>query len=377
MLAGAGLQTAGIAFGGDTPPSTAIAESYDGSSWTEVGDLNTARIRLGGAGLQTAALAFGGYVSANSALTEEFNFTAMAVTAGAWSSSNSMNTGRSQGAGCGTQTAALAISGRRSGSSPDADIANVESYDGSSWTEGPDVNSPAYNRGGAGPSTAAVVVGGNSDVGGAENIDKTEEYDGSSWTQGGTLSRRSERLGVFGIQTSCVACGGADYPHPNFNDITEEYNGTAWTAYPSVTISADIAGMMAAGTETAGVIWGGNGTGIPTVQTTQEYNGSAWTTGNNTVLTVSDGAYGSIGSSQTSAFSVSGQSPGNGVQHYDGTVWRTAPSIGTSRTSCAGAGSVPAGLVFMGNTAPTTRVGNTEEFTPDTTSLNLKTITDS
>ncbi len=35
-------------------------ETYDGSTWTEVGDLNTARRSSNGAGTQTAALAFGG-----------------------------------------------------------------------------------------------------------------------------------------------------------------------------------------------------------------------------------------------------------------------------------------------------------------------------
>jgi hypothetical protein len=40
-LAGAGTQTAGLAFGG-TPDSTAT-EKYDGTSWTTTGSLNTGR----------------------------------------------------------------------------------------------------------------------------------------------------------------------------------------------------------------------------------------------------------------------------------------------------------------------------------------------
>ena len=61
--AGVGTATAAIVFGG-SPPNLAIAETYDGSSWTEVGDLNTGRARIGGAGAtQTAALGFGGEVS--------------------------------------------------------------------------------------------------------------------------------------------------------------------------------------------------------------------------------------------------------------------------------------------------------------------------
>ena len=40
-LDGSGTLTAGLAFGGN--PNKAITEEYDGSSWTESGDLNTAR----------------------------------------------------------------------------------------------------------------------------------------------------------------------------------------------------------------------------------------------------------------------------------------------------------------------------------------------
>ena len=40
---GAGTATAGVVAGGDkggSPSFTAVCETYDGSSWTEVGDLN-------------------------------------------------------------------------------------------------------------------------------------------------------------------------------------------------------------------------------------------------------------------------------------------------------------------------------------------------
>jgi hypothetical protein len=35
-LAGAGTQTAGLAFGGDTPSATGATEEYDGTTWTAV-----------------------------------------------------------------------------------------------------------------------------------------------------------------------------------------------------------------------------------------------------------------------------------------------------------------------------------------------------
>ena len=64
-LAGTGSSGSNaLAFGGDkgggTPHSDTETEKFDGSSWTEVNDLNQARVNLGGAGTNTAALAIAG-----------------------------------------------------------------------------------------------------------------------------------------------------------------------------------------------------------------------------------------------------------------------------------------------------------------------------
>ena len=68
-LAGAGLSTAALAIGGETPPGAvaAINESWDGTSWTELNDLNTARSELKAGGTYTSALAFGGRPPSNTA----------------------------------------------------------------------------------------------------------------------------------------------------------------------------------------------------------------------------------------------------------------------------------------------------------------------
>jgi hypothetical protein len=42
-LAGCGTQTAALAFGGRNPPVTGATEEYDGTTWTSVLSLNTAR----------------------------------------------------------------------------------------------------------------------------------------------------------------------------------------------------------------------------------------------------------------------------------------------------------------------------------------------
>jgi hypothetical protein len=72
QLAGAGIQTAALAFGGG-PPSIGATEEYDGNSWaTSPASLNTARTNLAGCGIQTSALAFGGDDPAVSTATEEW-----------------------------------------------------------------------------------------------------------------------------------------------------------------------------------------------------------------------------------------------------------------------------------------------------------------
>jgi hypothetical protein len=91
-------------------PGTAVTfaatESYNGSAWTTVNSLNTARRRLAGAGTQTLALAFGGGTgTAATGTTELWNGTS-------WTTNpNSMGTARYELGGAGTQSAALGFGG--------------------------------------------------------------------------------------------------------------------------------------------------------------------------------------------------------------------------------------------------------------------------
>ena len=91
-LAGAGTQTSALMFGGNPPaPATALTESYDGVSFTEVADLGTARSGMGGAGASnTSALAYGGGAPSDSdqkTNTELWN-------GSAWTETADLNTAR-------------------------------------------------------------------------------------------------------------------------------------------------------------------------------------------------------------------------------------------------------------------------------------------
>ena len=67
---GGGTSTSSILAGGSNPPTLANAETWNGSAWTEVSDLNTARSYGAGNGASsTDAIIYGGEVPSNTAKT--------------------------------------------------------------------------------------------------------------------------------------------------------------------------------------------------------------------------------------------------------------------------------------------------------------------
>ena len=186
-----GTQNASMGFGGYlTPGNTmyALTEQYDGSSWTEVGDLVLARSQMSGAGTNTAGLCIGGYVNAvgTKAETEEFDGTS-------WSEQGNLGTARYASGGAGTQTAGLCMSGvfYIAGQGPSQSYkTETEEYDGSSWTESGDVSTARSRVGGCGTQTAALMCGGYT----PSLQTATEEYNGSSWTTGGALFTATGQL---------------------------------------------------------------------------------------------------------------------------------------------------------------------------------------
>ena len=105
FLSDGGTQTAGIAVGGLTPPATGATETYNGSTWTETGDLNNDTIaRRGSAGLQTALIVFGG-TGPPSAKTETFD-------GSSWTEVADLTRNIFDPGGAGTTTAALQIAGQ-------------------------------------------------------------------------------------------------------------------------------------------------------------------------------------------------------------------------------------------------------------------------
>ena len=118
---GIGIQTAAL-FAGGQGPNTAKTEQYDGSSWTEVGDLvSGARYGMRGFGSVTAGIIAGGYPpTSGGTVTESWN-------GASWTEVADLNTGRSEFAGAGTTTAGLAFGGQTG--SPNVRTAGTEEWD--------------------------------------------------------------------------------------------------------------------------------------------------------------------------------------------------------------------------------------------------------
>ena len=178
VLQSVGTSTAALAFGGDTPPNTGKTESWNGSSWTETTDLNTARANLGGTGPYTSALAVGGYSTAYTGDTETWD-------GSSWTEVNNLNEARGLQSSVGvTQTASLAVTG----DFPQA--TNVEQWDGSSWTEIAEVNTGRYNSSGSGSATLGLIFGGRIFPGTppAAYSALTESWNGTAWTERADLA---------------------------------------------------------------------------------------------------------------------------------------------------------------------------------------------
>ena len=167
--------------------------------WSSGGNLNTARRSLAGAGTQTATLAFGGdSAGVVTGATESYNGTSWTTLPA------TMGTARHQLAGCGTQTAALAFAGTVP-PGPGGYKNLTESYNGTSWTAGGTMATARILPGGAGTNTAALAFGGGAVPG---VTGSTESYNGTSWTSGGTMGTARQAPGSAGTQTATLAFGG-------------------------------------------------------------------------------------------------------------------------------------------------------------------------
>ena len=409
-----GILTAGLIFGGQTPSITAKTEEYNGTAWTESGDMSTARSHLAGSGTQDAALAYGGFTppsttqteayngstwstspatlatatARNSSVgsgastglsfggnppgttaTEEYNRSANVITGAVFSSGGTANTARRQlgYTTSGTQNSCMGYGGF----SPGGFINNSETYNGTSWAEGNNLNDSKGQLAGAGTATAALAFGGNS------NNANTEEYNGTSWSEQNNMNVGRYELGGCGLQTAGLACGGDTSPPGTPTVVnTEEYDGTNWTTGGNLNTARRE--NDAAGSQTAAIVAGG---GTPSGTTaTESYNGTAWTTVNSKIrATVAPRTMGGL-TSQTAAVTNGGHDGSAGIvgtEQWNGTNFITGVNMAQQRFSQASDGSISAGIVFMGDSPTPARLKTSEEYNGETVAANYKTLSSS
>jgi hypothetical protein len=251
----AGIQTAALQIGGETPSSSSN-NSYNGTAWTSIPSLNTGRTSLNGChvGTQTAALLVGGYLALT--YVEALNFSS-------WTNAPTLNNGRRLAGGTGIQTSALFYGG-----TPNPNQNFSESYNGTSWTATPSLNTGKNQVAGAGGSNTSALAfnGGLAPPGVATGV--SESWNGTSWTNGPSMNTARQGSGGAGIQTLALCFGGNAGP-PGVTGATELWNGTAWTSNPTG-LSGAAAEIGGTGTQASALRIGG---GSPNVQT-EEWTGT-------------------------------------------------------------------------------------------------------
>ena len=160
--------------------------------------------------------------------------------------------------------------------------------------------------------------------------------------------------------------GEVFYNSTDFN-LKAFVSTSAWHSSGSLSLARR--GVTGAGTQTAGLASGG-GTPDPATVATEEYNGTGWAVGGD----LNTGAtFAAAAGTQTAGLKFGGATPQNvefgETEEYNGTSWTESGDIGATQTSS---------IVFGGHITPNpSGYQQTEEFTGETTALNLKTITDS
>jgi hypothetical protein len=285
---------------------------------------------------------------------------------GAISSGGNLNTGRRTLAGAGTQTAGIAIAG-----GPPS-VADVEEYDGSTWTSATGIPTATQQMGAGGTQAAAIAFGGQVVPPFAVIQNATYEYSGGSWTSGGNMGTGRYNLAGCGTQTAALATGGTTVnpsPPPNFKgrNLTEEYGGASWTA--GGTYPIEVTGIRTAGTQTAALGVGGSQFGAWIVSTVNEYNGASWTSGGSMSQQNTEGGVSGI---QTAAIYAGGfggpaaptSTTRDRIEIYNGTAWTTQPATLTvARSDLAASNQGPTTqTMFFGGPSPTGSETLTEEW---------------
>jgi hypothetical protein len=318
-MASAGVLTAGFAMAGQNPGGrVALVESYNGSSWTETTDINTARGFAAGFGTTTYAVITGGYdaaVSGKTAKTELWN-------GSSWTEVNDLNNGRYRNQGAGIYTAGIIAGGT---SPPPGVVNNTETWDGTSWTETHEINTARYGMGLSGTTTATLAAGGYSTTY-AANV---EVYDGSSWTETTDINTARRQGLSSGIYTDSILAGGEISPGDVTN--TEYWNGSSWTEVNDMSTARE---TQASTTSSSSSAYAAGGSGTTSFAGTEEWDAPA------TFNQIQEGQL--FYNSTAKAFKET-------ITDIPGATWASGGDVNTARYGMAASGDATNGVIAGGN----------------------------
>ena len=373
-LSSNGNAEAALAFGGYAPPTggpvgyTDLTESWNGSSWTEVADLNTSRSSVGATDASyTAALCIGGYrgppTADRTAFVEQWN-------GSAWTEIADLNVEKQNVASSGSVTTALA-----SGGSDTARVAATEFWDGSSWTEIADLSTAREQGGRGGTSTASDSIVSGGWVGSVSTL--TEEFTaatvfnqiqegqlffnsttntfketildvaGATWASSGAFPSASVQYSAgAGTQTAAVSVAG--YSPPSSSPFTGafsgvfKYDGTSWSSNPN-NYPTNVYGFWGSGTQTAGLFTGGAAPG--NIATTNKFDGTSFTS---TGDLNSGRRYLASNGTQTASIAAGGYTTTMVaiVEDFDGSSWTETGDMNNARQLHSQTGSSTASLAI-------------------------------
>ena len=339
---------------------------YDGTNWAAGSNFTTARYGVAGSGTGPAAIITGGRTPSYVTTTEEFNKSTNIITGAAWASGGNLNTARNGGNGTATNSAA--DTGLTFGGNYPSGTDNSEEYNGTTWAEGNNLPQAISLMGGAGTQTAGLSFTGRLNPG--SRIDDTYEYDGTSWGSGGNYGADQAYTSGAGTQTAALGVAGETPPGTDLT-TSYEYDGSSWTAGNACNVPG-YSGLVF-GTSAGAIL--ACLSGPPTGLESESYDGTNWTAGPTTVITQTQG--GASGTYPIGLiFGGSASAPSTSTQGWDGTAWSTRPSLSTGRRA-SGSGVTAQGLAQGGETPGSPTSAATEEFTPETTSINVETLTQS
>ena len=372
---GAGTQTAAQSFFGLNPAPTALAlnEYYDGSSWSEQADGNTARGYGGGIGqTQTASLLAGGFASTSRNETEVWN-------GSSWTEVNNINTARENlcNSTAGSSTSGLIFGGYAGGA-----VAITEEWDGTNWTESGDLNSAKYEVAGTGTQTAAISAGGN------PRQTNVEQYNGSSWTEITDVNTARTGSSAAGLYTDTLVFGGNVAPGGTNTAKTEFWNGTSWTELNDLSAAKTLGNTGMGTTTSSSLYFAGISPAPAIVGTTEEWalapptaailtEGSIFLSGGTTLkgfgkaagipaatfasggsLNTARGYHGGAGTDHEALLAFGGTTGTavNNVEQYNGSRWSEVAEINTTRANVTGFGSSTAAIAGNGSTPDKSQV---------------------